>query len=378
MRMPNVLKSQEREDTQATGWEALPLFPDLSPCAPLFTREDGPEFSDPFLAELAMCTPVQRLRGIGFLGAIDYVKSPNGPQSYRRRHSRFDHSVGVAELALLYTRLCGAGWKETRVLAAAGLLHDIGHGPLSHTLEPVFHDAFGLTHHQSGLNILYGRSPLGNEISTIMSAYQVDLDEVTAMIAGKHAGPYSHLFAGPINLDTMEGICRSRAFMVKSHRPIDPRQLVTSMARSRDTFPIKAMDDFWTLKGQVYNLVIHHPWCLIFDGLAQAYMNYCIDKFGPNDFIKTEEQLRYQQPELFHIFAWAKTSKRRTYHRVSELFPKVLDYEVRAPQRVFSINKDVVVGCATDLQRRYTQETEYRAVTIGALLAEAQCSGEIA
>ena len=321
-RMANLLKSKERGDAQATGWETLPLFPDLSPCSPLFTREDAADFSDPFLSELAMSTPVQRLKGIGFLGAIDYVKSPNGLQSYRRRHSRFEHSVGVAELALLYTQLCDVSWEETRILAAAGLLHDIGHGPLSHTLEPVFHDVFGLSHYQSGVDILYGRSPLGNEISTIMSNYQVDLDEVTAMIAGEHAGPLAYLFAGPINLDTIEGICRSRAFMVKSHRPIDPSQLVALMATSTDAFPIDAMDDFWTLKGQVYNLVIHHPWCLIFDGLAQAYMSHCIDNFGPNDFIKTEDQLRYQEPELFHIFAWAKRSKRRTYHRVSELFPE--------------------------------------------------------
>ena len=376
--MANVLKSKARGDAQASGWETLPLFPDLSPCSPLFTREDAAEFSDPFLAELAMSTPVQRLKGIGFLGAIDYVKSPNGHQSYRRRHSRFDHSVGVAELALLYTRLCGVSLKEARVLAAAGLLHDIGHGPLSHTLEPIFYDVFGLTHHKSGVDILYGRSPLGNEISKTMSTYQVDLDEVTAMIAGNHAGPLSHLFAGPINLDTIEGICRSRAFMIKSHRPIDPGHLVASMAKSRETFPIEAMDDFWTLKGQVYNLIIHHPWCLIFDGLAQAYMNYRIDNFGPSDFIKTEDELRYKEPGLFHLFAWTKTSKRRTYHRVSELFPKVLDYKVRAPQRTFSINKDVLVGCATDLERRYTQETEYRSVTIRALLAEAQSYGEIA
>ena len=320
-----------------------------------------------------MSIPVQRLKGIGFLGAIDYVKSPNGLQSYRRRHSRFDHSVGVTELALLYTELAGVGCEESRVLAAAGLLHDVGHGPLSHTLEPVFQDVFGLGHHQSGVNILYGRSPLGNEISTIMSTYRVDLDEVTAMIAGAHSGPLAYLFSGPINLDTIEGICRSRAFMVKSHRPIDPSQLVASMARSTDTFPTDAMDDFWTLKGQVYNLVIHHPWCLIFDGLAQAYMKHCIDKFGPDDFIKTEDQLRYREPELFHIFAWAKTSKRRTYWDL--LFQMFLIMKWR-PQRIFSINKDVLVGCAADLGRRYTQKTEYRSVTQKPL-SEAQSCGEL-
>lgn len=377
-RMGNLLKSKESRGARASGWETLPLFPELSPCSPLFGRRDAVEFSDPFLTDLAISTPVQRLKEIGFLGAVDYVKSPNGPQSYRRRHSRFDHSVGVTELALLYSRLCGVGRRETRVLAAAGLLHDIGHGPLSHTLEPVFHDVFGLTHHQSGANILYGRSALGNEIGRIMSTYQVDLDEVTAMIAGEHTGPHSHLFSGPINLDTIEGICRSRAFMVSGHPPIDPRHLVGSMATSKFTFPLEAMDNFWMLKGQMYNLAIHHPWCLIFDALAQAYMNNRIERFGPDDFTKTEDQLQCQEPELFYLFAWTKTSRRRAYIRVSELFPKVLDHKVRAPRRTFSVNKDVQVGSSSDLERRYTQKTEYRSVTIGALLAEAQDYDEFA
>ena len=348
------------------------MFPDLPPCSPVFTREDVAEFSDPFLAELAFSTPVQRLKCIGFLGAIDHVLSPNGYQSYRRRHNRFDHSVGVAELAVIYTDIRGLSRKETRVLAAAGLLHDIGHGPLSHTLEPVFRSEFGLTHHRSGEDILYGRSPFGDEISKIMSAYVIDLDEVVAMIKGDHDGPHAHLFSGPINLDTIEGISRSRAFMIKSQPPIYPRRLVAAMAASGDALPIKLMDEFWALKDEIYNLVIHHPWHLIFDGLAQAYMAYHIDDFAPKDFLKTEDQLRHKKPELFHILAWANASRRRAYHRVSELVPTVLDYELKAPQRTFTVNKDIQINLPEDLKRRYAQKKEHRMVTIGALLANEQ------
>lgn len=351
-----------------TDWEKLPLFPDLLPCVPIFERDIQAVFDDPFLAEIAYSGPVQRLKRIGFLGAIDYIRSSNGYQSHRRRHNRFDHSVGVAELALLYADIKGLSGSESRVLAAAGLLHDIGHGPLSHTLEPVFKAAFDISHHLAGNDILTGRSPFGDEIPEIMSAYSVDLDEVTAMIEGKHGSPHSFLFSSPINLDTIEGISRSQAFASASIRQMNPRNLVAAIASS-DTLPVEALDEFWELKHEIYNLLIHNPCGLIFDGLAQAFMDYNIDDFRPADFLKTEDQLRHKVPELFYIFAWAKSSKRRAYYRLSELIPEILAYDLRAPKRDFFINKNIPINRLEDLSVRYTQKKDHRNLTIGELLS---------
>lgn len=365
------MSQYETIDRDLTDWETLPLFPDLPPCLPHFQRDTSAVFDDPFLAELALSTPVQRLQRIGFLGALDYVRFSNGYQSHRRRHNRFDHSVGVAELALLYADIRGLRRKDTRILAAAGLLHDVGHGPLSHTLEPVFKSQFDITHHRSGGNIMYGRSPFGAEIIDIMDSYGIDLDEVAAMIEGRHDGPHAFLFSSPINLDTIEGISRSRAFAARSQSPIDPRRLVAAMAEHENP-PLALMDEFWGLKHEIYNLVIHNPWGLIFDGLAQAYMDYHIDEFSADDFLKTEDQLRHKQPVLFHIFAWAKSSPRRAHHRVSELVPEVLNFDLRAPQRFFTIDRSVNVKSSDDLSKRYQQSKAYRNVTIGELVMREQ------
>lgn len=356
---------------EKSDWDTLPLFPELPPCPRHFERDDNGVFDDPFLAELALTAPLQRLKQIGFLGALDYVRFSNGFQSHRRRHNRYEHSVGVAELALLYADIRGLSRKETRVLASAGLLHDIGHGPLSHTLEPIFKSEFDITHHRLGENILYGRSPFGSEIIEIMSAYNVDLDEVVAMIEGKHHGEHSYLFSSPINLDTIEGISRSRVFAAKSHRAIDPRRLVVALAESSEP-PTTSMDEFWRMKHEVYNLVIHNAWGLIFDGLAQAYMHHNIDTFSSDDFLKTDDQLRHKQPTLFHIFAWAKSSQRRAQYRVSEMVPEVLDFSLRAPKREFTVKSDVQVRHPSDIQHRYLQQKSFRNVTIGQLVSSQQ------
>lgn len=350
-----------------SDWDKLPLFPDLLPCPRHFERDNSVIFEDPFLAELGQTVPLQRLRKIGFLGALDYVRSSNGRQSHRRRHNRYEHSVGVAELAFLYADLKGLSRNETRVLGAAGLLHDVGHGPLSHTLEPIFKSKFGISHHRAGKEIILGRSPFGREIIEIMSAYSVDVDEVIALIEGKHEGRHAYLFSSPVNLDTIEGIARSRVYAAKGHRIVDPRRLVVALAENTE-LPVLLMDEFWRMKHEVYNVVIHNAWGLIFDGLAQAYMDHNIEQFSPNDFLKTEDQLRHKQPALFHIFAWAKASSRRAYCRVSEMIPEVLDFSIRAPKRVFTINSDVRMHSPSDIGRRYQQQKSFRNIKVGDLV----------
>lgn len=68
---------------------------------------------------------VQRLRRLSQLGVASLV-FPGGV------HNRFLHSLGVMHLAGKYAETVGANVQVCRV---AGLLHDIGHGPFSHTWD---------------------------------------------------------------------------------------------------------------------------------------------------------------------------------------------------------------------------------------------------
>lgn len=365
-----VVEAVWQDDEQ---WEPLPLFPDLPPCHALLLDAEEKVFADPFLAELAHTRPLQRLKSIGFLGALDYIRQSNGTDFHRRRHNRYDHSLGVAELALLFADIRGLGRYESRVLAAAGLLHDIGHGPLSHTLEPVFNANFGINHHRAGMAILEGGTVLGGEIREIMNAYRVDLDEVVAMIDGTHTGEHAFLFSSPINLDTIEGISRSRLFAAKATRPFNPKRLVALIA-AEESWPIKAADEFWRLKDSVYNLIIHHPQGLLFDGLAQAYMSEEIAQFRPGNFFWNEDQLRSRQPALFSIFAWARTSKRRALHRLSEKSPRIFDHAIKAPVRQFTINERCKIAKPADLGARYVQTKVSRSIAIAELVGSISMS----
>lgn len=352
----------------AGEWNKLPLFPDASP-SPLLDQALPPfDFDDPFLQALVASRPVQRLREIGFLGALDHVIRGNGSSAHRRRHNRFDHSIGVARLANRFASKRDFGTNDRRVFVAAGLLHDVGHGPLSHTLEPVFKAKFGITHHLSGREIIQGGTVLGGEIGEAAVTFGVDLDEVLAMIEGDHNAPHAYLFASPINLDTIEGITRTSFFMSRNRTIMAADELIDRIADG-SSLPTRQLDAFWKLKHDVYNLFIHAQPGLVFDGLAQSYMTSEIARFARRDFLKTELQLRNREPTLFSIFSWARIARNRVRLRANQMSSELLDFQVMAPKRDFRIREDIPLRHPTDLWLRYTQNKTKRRKSIRDLLA---------
>ena len=79
----------------------------------------------------------QRLRRIKQLGTSQYT-------FHGAEHSRFSHSLGVYELTRKicdhFLRNYPEEWNDSErlVTLCAALLHDIGHGPFSHTFEKMF------------------------------------------------------------------------------------------------------------------------------------------------------------------------------------------------------------------------------------------------
>ena len=166
---------------------------------------------DPFFLEIISTEAVQRLHSIRFLGGIDYVlvQNPNGVWG-NTRYTRYQHSLGVARLSLMYSRACKLADYDRRLIFAAALLHDVGHAPLSHSLEPVFKETFGIEHHQATRDIIAGRVSIGRSLSKVLRRYGIDIERVAALISGEDANFHS-FFSGPINFDTIEGILRTRA-----------------------------------------------------------------------------------------------------------------------------------------------------------------------
>lgn len=340
------------------------LLTDIAPAEGTLRSDEHFSFDDPFVSELCQTRPLRRLRRIGFLGAIDYLKLGTGRSPHRRRHNRYEHSLGVAKLAETYAEHRELNLDDRRLLMAAALLHDVGHGPLSHTLEPIFDREFGINHHYMTKRIIYGETRLGDGIRQTLQAYSVDPEEVLALIDGEHDGPLNFLFGSQINLDTVEGIMRCRAFFGRRTAFGSAAALAGRLARS-DELPTPNLDEFWELKHSVYNLFISANVGLVLDSVAQAYMCDNISRFTADDFLTTEDNLRAKHGYMFKIFHMVAS---RTTELHSELSKSWLDAELPVKKRSFFVDVDQPLSSVDAINKRYRQSKTTVSVRLGEIL----------
>ena len=137
---------------------------------------------------------VQRLRRVRQLGTVPLVyPSAN--------HTRFEHSLGVYHLATRALDSLGIGGRAADRVAAAALLHDVGHGPFSHTLEPLVHRHTGHYHDEVGGLLADGA------VGDILRDRGLDPGRIARLIRGE--GRYGGLISGELDVDRMDYLVRT-------------------------------------------------------------------------------------------------------------------------------------------------------------------------
>ncbi len=253
--------------------------------------------SDELVESLANTRAFQRLKKIRFLGGIDYLKvrSPNGKRG-NTRHTRYQHSLGVAKLAQAYCEDRQLPLVDFRLVVAAALLHDLGHAPLSHSLEPVFFEVFGVEHHSATIKIIRGEK-LGAEIHDTLQSFRIDIEKLIALISGGDPS-YDEFFSGPVSFDTIEGILRSTKYVSKQSAGHQPKSVMSAAMSNGSPQQLKIVDDFWNQKNLVYGRLINSEDGVLADHACQAFMRKNISNIAADDFYSTEQALFKKLPGL--------------------------------------------------------------------------------
>jgi hypothetical protein len=253
-------------------------------------------FPEPLFRELIAHRRFQRLKDIRFLGAIDYAVTANG-RPLHVRQTRFDHSVGVGLLAQWLADEAGYADSERFLLVSSALLHDIGHGPLSHSLEVVFKESFSVDHHSTTVAVIRGISEATESISSVLKRYKVDPEAVVDSLSNL-SGEHALRLLGKFNLDTLEAIPRSASYLSKQSTSPPPR-LVMMAAHFGGPSRRDVLDSFWRQKDFIYQHLINGAIGVQYDRNAQDYMRKNIDAFSANQFYASEVDLRRWHPLLF-------------------------------------------------------------------------------
>ena len=253
---------------------------------------------DSLLLELIETPAFRRLKNVRFLGAIDYrlVPRPNGKPG-ATRYTRYEHSIGVMQLAKLYCDARDLRPEDRRLACAAALLHDLGHPPFSHSMESVFKEEFGIDHHAATTDMIHGRISSGRDVFEALRRHGMDIEKLTAVISGEVL-EFDGFFHGPINFDTIEGILRTRIYVRQSSTVLD-RYTVTKAAVERATDDDRrVVDRFWKCKGWVYENVINSREGVLSDFACKIFLRRNLRRVDRGTYFGTEADLFRKLPGL--------------------------------------------------------------------------------
>ncbi|WP_150275653.1 HD domain-containing protein [Paenibacillus tepidiphilus] len=199
----------------------------------------------------------QRLRRIRQLGTSYFT-------FHGAEHSRFSHSLGVYEITRrIISQFERSGYKdwlpeESLLTLCAALLHDLGHGPFSHSIE----EAFEMDHEDWTCRIIREDT----EINAILREVSPDFPEKVASVIAK---TYEHeivvnLVSGPLDADRMDYLLRDAYYTGVNYGTIDIDRILRMLRPYNGRVVVKesgmhAIEDYLMSRYQMYWQVYFHP-----------------------------------------------------------------------------------------------------------------------
>lgn len=218
----------------------------------------------PVILDLLNCREFQRLRRIKQLGTTSY--SFHGAE-----HSRFSHSVGVYEITRQICDLFARNypsqttqdglWNDNERLVAlcAALLHDIGHGPYSHTFEKIFNT----DHEEMTCRIILDKT---TQIHQILANTDASLPKkVVAVIQKTYPNQQVvQMISSQLDADRMDYLLRDSYFTGAKYGTFDLTRILRVMRPYKGgiTFDFEGMhavEDYIVSRFQMYQQIYFYP-----------------------------------------------------------------------------------------------------------------------
>lgn len=228
--------------------------------APLFLDEEK-VFKDPvhkyvhvrykIIWDLIDTPEFQRLRRIRQLGTSLFT-------FHGAEHSRFNHSLGVYEIMRRMVSKFDLSEEEVLLCLCSALLHDVGHGPFSHSFEKVYKT----DHEEWTQQIIEGDT----EIHRVLKQISGDFPKKVSEVIGK---TYPNkivvsLISSQFDADRMDYLLRDAYYTGVNYGNFDMERILRLMRIVDEQVVIKhsgmhAVEDYLLSRYQMYWQVYFHP-----------------------------------------------------------------------------------------------------------------------
>ncbi|MCP9914717.1 HD domain-containing protein [Cyanobium sp. BA20m-14] len=219
-------------------------------------RLDGADPAEALVIDLIDTAPFQRLRRVRQLGPA--FLTFHGAES-----SRFTHSLGVLHLARLalgqLERRNPALAEHRAVLYAAALLHDVGHGPLSHSGE----EMYGLHHEAWSGRLIREHPALRDRLETYAPGTAV------AVAALLEHGQYPNaaiqaLVSSQLDCDRLDYLLRDSYSTGTAYGKLDLERILAALTLAPDgqlaitPKGLMAVEHYLVVRNLMYRSVYNH------------------------------------------------------------------------------------------------------------------------
>lgn len=292
-------------------------------------------------ARLLDSTVLQRLRRLRQLG-LAYLAFPSA------EHSRFSHALGALAMGTrAFDQLAREGREffvndadaayQRRLVRAALILHDIGHGPFSHACEAVL----GVRHEERTRAML--ALP---EMQAHLDELEVDPKHVLDLIMGSAQTPYpvlAEIVSGPnLDADRMDYLLRDAYFTGVTSGRYDADQLVASLrifhidgrlVLGIDRRGVVALESFVLARYMMFASVYFHHTTRMFERILQRVLRELWP--DPHVLDPIDEFLRWDDFRVLNELRDSPSEAARALRERLRLYAVAAEFNAEHDLRVF-------------------------------------------
>lgn len=153
-------------------------------------------------------TPIfQRLGKVKQLTSAEYV-FPGA------RHTRKEHCIGAMHLASKYAIVLGLSPNDSKIIKLAALLHDVAHGPYSHSWDTIVYVLLYPGVHKG--HDMHRHSVIRNLIPDVLEQIRIDPDDISKVWHNDNT-VLSAILQGPLGVDRMDFVSRDTLYTATTH-----------------------------------------------------------------------------------------------------------------------------------------------------------------